>query len=143
MLSDPTVFSSGMDTGQTGADRPLIPLQIDPPRHREYRKILDPLFSPQRMKEMEGPIGELARELVDGIAGEDEVDFVQQFSLPFPSQVFLTLLGLPLAELPTFLTMKDGFIRPESITGQPRGARGLDRADDEDRRARSTSTSTP
>ncbi|ABW16150.1 cytochrome P450 superfamily protein [Parafrankia sp. EAN1pec] len=50
---------------QTGTERPLIPLQIDPPKHREYRRILDPLFSPQRMKEMEGPITELARGLVD------------------------------------------------------------------------------
>lgn len=120
LLTNPEVFSSGMATTQTGTERPLIPLQIDPPKHREYRKILDPLFSPQRMKEMDGPITQLARRLVDAIAAEDEVDFVQQFSLRFPSQVFLTLLGLPLDELPTFLEMKDGFIRPESITGQPR-----------------------
>jgi cytochrome P450 len=35
--------------------------------------------------------------------------------------VFLALLGLPLAELPRFLRMKDGFIRPDTITGKPRG----------------------
>ncbi|SQE00371.1 MULTISPECIES: cytochrome P450 [unclassified Parafrankia] len=121
LLTNPEVFSSGVGVAQTGTERPLIPLQIDPPKHREYRRILDPLFSPQRMKEMEGPITELARGLVDAIATESEVDFVQQFSLRFPSQVFLALLGLPLGELPTFLEMKDGFIRPESITGRPRG----------------------
>nr|WP_307873620.1 MULTISPECIES: cytochrome P450 [unclassified Frankia] len=121
LLTNPEIFSSGVGVTETGAKRPLIPLQIDPPKHREYRKILDPLFSPQRMKEMEGPISELARGLIDTIAAQDEVDFVQRFSTQFPSQVFLTLLGLPLDELPTFLTMKDGFIRPESITGQPRG----------------------
>ena len=38
------------------AKRPLIPLQIDPPDHRKYRKILDPLFAPQRMKLLEEPI---------------------------------------------------------------------------------------
>jgi cytochrome P450 len=30
------------------------------------------------------------------------------------------MLGLPMAELPRFLALKDGFIRPESITGRPR-----------------------
>ena len=30
--------------------RPLIPLQVDPPDHRKYRKILDPLFAPQQMR---------------------------------------------------------------------------------------------
>jgi cytochrome P450 len=124
LLTNPEVFSSGMLVTQTGADRPLIPLQIDPPLHRQYRRILDPLFSPQRMKAMEGPVTELARTLVDGIAADyaagKEVDFVQRFSVRFPSQVFLALLGLPLDELPRFLKLKDGFIRPESITGKPR-----------------------
>src|SRR5215472_4641069 len=120
VLTHPEVFSSGMATTQTGSQRPLIPLQIDPPRHREYRRILDPLFSPQRVKEMERPATDLARSLVDAIAAENEVDFVQRFSVPFPSQVFLTLLGLPVDELPRFLELKDGFIRPESITGKPR-----------------------
>jgi cytochrome P450 len=107
-------------TTQTGTARPLIPLQIDPPRHGEYRRALDPLFSPQRMKELEGPVTDLARGLVDAIAAEDEVDFVRQFSVQFPSQVFLALLGLPLDDLPRFLKLKDGFIRPQSITGKPR-----------------------
>jgi cytochrome P450 len=70
---------------------------------------------------MEGPVTDLARSLVDAIAAEDEVDFVERFSVPFPSQVFLALLGLPVDELPRFLELKDGFIRPEWITGKPRG----------------------
>ncbi len=37
--------------------------------------------------------------------------------MPFPSQVFLTLFGLPYEELPRFLTMKDGVIRPDVVTG--------------------------
>jgi len=121
VLTNPEVFSSGMGTTQTGAERPLIPLQIDPPAHRQYRRILDPLFSPQRMKAMEGPVTDLARGLVAEIAADPAVDFVRQFSVRFPSQVFLALLGLPLDELPRFLELKDGFIRPESITGKPRG----------------------
>jgi len=120
VLGDPLVFSSGMEVTHTGTDRPLIPLQIDPPRHREYRKILDPFFTPQRMREMEGSVTELARSLVDRVAGDGAVDFVEQFSIPFPSQVFLALLGLPMDDLPRFLELKDGFIRPESVTGQPR-----------------------
>ena len=31
--------------------------------------------------------------------------------------MFLTLLGLPIDELPTFLAMKDGIIRPDHVTG--------------------------
>jgi cytochrome P450 len=35
--------------------------------------------------------------------------------------VFLTMLGLPLDELPRFLQMKDGIIRPQVVVGQPLG----------------------
>lgn len=31
LLTNPEIFSSGMGTTQTGTERPLIPLQIDPP----------------------------------------------------------------------------------------------------------------
>jgi cytochrome P450 len=101
--------------------RPLIPLQIDPPKHRDYRKVLDPLFAPRAMAVLEEPVARLVNELIDRFEGRDEIDFAQEFSIPFPSQVFLTLLGLPLDELPTFLKMKDGIIRPEHIVGTTQG----------------------
>jgi cytochrome P450 len=97
--------------------RPLIPLSIDPPEHKKYRKLLDPLFAPRAMAELEQPVAELANELMDAFDGQDEIDFATSFSIPLPSQVFLTLLGLPLGELPTFLAMKDGIIRPHWVVG--------------------------
>ena len=35
------VFSSGSDAVAIGQVRPLIPLQIDPPEHKAYRKVLE------------------------------------------------------------------------------------------------------
>jgi cytochrome P450 len=121
ILREPDVFSSGLDAIDLKTRRPLIPLQIDPPDHRTYRKLLDPLFAPQRMAPLEQPITALVNELIDGFVDADEIDFAQQFSVPFPSQVFLTLLGLPLDELPRFVRMKDGVIRPDHVSGEPRG----------------------
>lgn len=97
--------------------RPLIPLGIDPPAHRKYRRILDPLFAPRAVARLERPVADLANELMDAFEGRDEIDFAAEFSVPLPSQVFVTLLGLPLDELPTFLAMKDGIIRPHRVVG--------------------------
>jgi cytochrome P450 len=119
VLHDPGVFSSSVPIGSLGTERPLIPLNIDPPDHRKYRKLLDPLFAPQRMRLLEEPVTALVNELIDGFGDSGEIDFAKQFSIPFPSQVFLTLLGLPLAELPSFLKMKDGIIRPGHVVGKP------------------------
>jgi cytochrome P450 len=121
VVRNPQLFSSNMSATDLKTRRPLIPLQIDPPAHRKYRKILDPLFAPQRLKPLEQPIEVLVNQLIDAFIDEDEIDFVRQFSVPFPSQVFLTMLGLPLGELPRFLRMKDGIIRPDRLTGEPRG----------------------
>src|SRR5262249_22160515 len=63
----------------------------------------------------------LVNELIDRFDGADEIDFVTQFSTPFPSQVFLTMFGLPMADLPTFLRMKDGAIRPDQVVGHEFG----------------------
>jgi cytochrome P450 len=101
--------------------RPMIPLSVDPPDHKKYRKILDPLFAPRAMARLEEPVAELANQLMDAFAGQNEVDFAQSFSIPLPSQIFITLLGLPLDELPRFLAMKDGIIRPEHVVGCPVG----------------------
>jgi cytochrome P450 len=113
----PDIFSSNMSAVDLQNVRPLIPLQIDPPDHKKYRKVLDPLFSPRQMAALEEPVTALANNLMDRFEDRDEIDFAAEFSIPFPSQVFLTLLGLPLEDLPTFLAMKDGIIRPEHVTG--------------------------
>src|SRR6266545_5655783 len=60
-LRTPEVYSSGFDAVQIGQVRPLIPLQIDPPDHVTYRKLLDPLFAPRRVAQLEPSIRELAR----------------------------------------------------------------------------------
>jgi cytochrome P450 len=118
----PDLFSSNMSAVDLQNVRPMIPLQIDPPDHKKFRKILDPLFAPRRMAELEEPLTRLVNDLLDRFEGRDEIDFAAEFSIPFPSQVFLTLLGLPLDETPRFLAMKDGIIRPEHVTGSVRGS---------------------
>jgi cytochrome P450 len=121
ILRDPGVFSSNMSAHDLKTERPLIPLQIDPPAHRTYRRILDPMFAPQRMRVLEEPVARLVNDLIDGFVDEGEIDFAARFSIPFPSQVFLTLFGLPLDDLPTFLGMKDGVIRPDHVVGREFG----------------------
>jgi cytochrome P450 len=122
-LRHPEIFSSNMDAVDLQNQRPLIPLQIDPPEHKKFRKLLDPIFAPRKMAAMDEEVSRLVNQLIDQFIGAGEVDFAKQFSVPFPSQVFLTLLGLPLEELDRFLIMKDGIIRPDYVTKKPYGSR--------------------
>lgn len=119
-LRHPEVFSSNMSAVELGNVRPLIPLQIDPPNHVKYRRILDPLFAPKRMAVLDSMVAGLVNELIDGFARRGECDFAEDFAVPLPSKVFLTLLGLPLDDLDVFLAMKDGIIRPDAVKGVSR-----------------------
>jgi cytochrome P450 len=116
------IFSSNVDAVDLKNKRPMIPLQIDPPEHKKFRKLLDPIFAPRKMAAMDQQVADLVNHLIDGFIDRGEVDFAKEFSVPFPSEVFLTLLGLPMDELDTFLTMKDGIIRPEHVTGTAQGS---------------------
>ncbi len=121
----PEIFSSNMSAVDLKNIRPLIPLQIDPPAHKGFRKILDPIFAPRQMALLEEPLTALVNDLIDGFIDRDDIDFAADFSVPFPSQVFLTLLGLPLDELPRFLAMKDGIIRPDQASGAAWGSEAM------------------
>jgi len=102
-----------MDLGNV---RPLIPLQIDPPKHVKYRRILDPLFAPKKMALLEDEVVGLVKDLVDKFAARGSCDLHEEFAVPLPCTVFLRLMGLPMADLDHFLEVKDDIIRPGGVT---------------------------
>jgi cytochrome P450 len=108
------VFSSDMDAISIGNVRPLIPLQINPPDHVKYRRLLDLLFAPKQVAQLENDVRKLSNQLIDDFIGTGECEFNSAFAIPLPCTVFLRLLGLPLEDLDLFLKFKDNIIRPET-----------------------------
>lgn len=111
-LHTPAVFSSNPAAADFGIPGALIPLQIDPPEHKRYRKMLDPLFSPRRMAVLEDEVVELVNGCIDEFIESGSCDFAQQIAFPVPSGTFLALLGLSLDGLAEFIRVKDDMIRP-------------------------------
>src|SRR5262250_958330 len=76
---DPATFCSSRGILLSDIERPVMPRQsiiyIDPPEHAKYRKLVQPAFSPRRLRALEDRIGELARELAAPLAAEPTVDF--------------------------------------------------------------------
>src|SRR3984957_15495773 len=115
-LRNPGTFSSGAEAVQLGNTRPLIPLQVDPPKHVKYRRVLDPLFAPRAMAALEDEVAEMFNQIVDKFAENGSCDLHEELAVPMPCTVFLRLMGLPLEDLDQFLAMKDGIIRPPGDT---------------------------
>lgn len=115
-LRHPDLFSSGSDAIDIGNIRPLIPLQIDPPDHVKFRRLLDPLFAPREMEKLEAEVRALVVQLIDDFVDNGECEFNSAVAIPLPCTVFLRLMGLPLDDLDLFLRFKDGIIRPVADT---------------------------
>ena len=106
-------FSSRVEMS-LGNVRPLIPLNVDPPMHSKFRKLLDPLFAPKRMDEQEADITRRVNGFIDSFIGRGECNFTEEFAELFPSSVFLGLMGLPEDQLDMFLHLRDGIMHPQN-----------------------------
>jgi cytochrome P450 len=87
---DPVTFSNG---GAPRYGRPLAPLEVDPPVHREYRRLLTPFFTPKRMQQLEPLVREFARELLAPIIQREHADLAREYSYPLPVLSLCALLG--------------------------------------------------
>jgi cholest-4-en-3-one 26-monooxygenase len=73
-------------------------LNMDPPDHAAYRKLVSHRFTPRGLGRMTSDIEAIARALLDEMAGdggERKGDFVAQLSAPLPLNVLAELLGVP------------------------------------------------
>jgi len=94
-----------------GVDWNLNPVRVDPPMHTEYRKLLIHFFTPKAVSHMEAGVRETCDKLIAPFADKDGCDFVQDFAIPFPSHIFLRLMGMPEDMLRQFFDWEQGLLR--------------------------------
>ena len=112
-LRTPQTFASRMDAVDLGNARPLIPLQIDPPHHAQYRRLLDPLFSPKNIAHLAPVITQRVTELIDAVIDQGHCDFSADLAVPLPFLVFGDLLGLPHSDHPALMSIVNDIMRPD------------------------------
>lgn len=105
----PEVFSSAYangghrifnenEVGLTGAGDAAIGvpfISTDPPLHTQYRNVVMPALSPNRLGDIEARIQQRAAELIDKIPLGEAVDIVPLLSAPLPLLTLAELLGVP------------------------------------------------
>ena len=73
-------------------------LNMDPPDHGEYRGVASGWFTPRSIRRRETEVLRIARELLDGMAGDGGVregDFVRDLAAPLTLGVLADMLGVP------------------------------------------------
>jgi cytochrome P450 len=107
-LSDHERFSSevtrAVRDSQTGNSQALIRkdetlrytmINRDPPDHTRMRKLVVRAFGASRVDGLRPTIQGIADDLLDQLAGQDQVDLVSQYAFPLPVRVICGLLGVP------------------------------------------------
>jgi cytochrome P450 len=95
----PQTFSSAhgirledMNSEENEARRTMM--ELDPPQHTAYRRLVQPPFSRREVLAYEGAVRLLAREVIEGVAGQAEFDFVQHIARALPMRMLGSLLGV-------------------------------------------------
>jgi cytochrome P450 len=113
----PEIFSSKRAFDTLGSPIPIVPVAADPPEHTRYRQILHPFFSVRGTARWQPTVRALAIELIDGFIDRGECDVVADFAVPLPTQVFLTLFGLPQSDRERLIAWKEALLRAVGVSG--------------------------
>ena len=76
----------------------LMMLNMDPPIHTRYRRLVNKGFTPRMIDELEATIRERTRSILDKVAPRGECDFVVDVAAELPLQVIADILGVPQAD---------------------------------------------
>ncbi|MFR9749766.1 cytochrome P450 family protein [Nocardia sp. 004] len=77
-------------------------LASDPPDHTRLRKLVSKVFTSRRVAVLRPRIEEIATELADSLAEQDEADLIREFAQPLPVTVICELLGVPFTDREAF-----------------------------------------
>jgi cholest-4-en-3-one 26-monooxygenase len=73
----------------------LMMLNMDPPMHTRYRRLVNKGFTPRMVSELETKARERARAILDKVTPRGECDFVVDVAAELPLQVIADVLGVP------------------------------------------------
>ena len=111
-----------------------LPIEVDPPDHTDYRKIVEPFFKRAKDAGVIAKVEALIDRLICDALGGGPVEVVRQFALPIQSHALTYLLNVPEAEAETWIAWGTHVFRDVGA-GEKKGAaledyleRQLDRA---------------
>lgn len=90
--SDPVRFSSAVSLHRQ------VPNSLDPPEHAAFRQVIDPFFTPARMRDLEPRVRACAEKVVAALPRNTSVEAVTEIGYPFAVRAQATWLGWEGAE---------------------------------------------
>lgn len=77
-------------------------LDLDQPDHTRLRALVHKAFTPRLVEQMRARVQTLADELLEGVAGRNEMDLINDYALPLPMTIITEVLGVPTSDRDKF-----------------------------------------
>ncbi len=77
------------------AQQSLMMVNMDPPLHTRYRRLVNKGFTPRMVRDLEANIHRATDAILDAVCEAGRADFVTDISAELPLQVIAELLGVP------------------------------------------------
>ena len=90
-----------------------IPFEVDPPKHGEYRALVEPWFRRPLEAEYEALLRKQIHQAVDHALAKDSLELIKDFSLPLQSRALTLLLNTPYSEAETWISWGTHVFRSE------------------------------
>lgn len=100
ILKNPKLFSSATMFASFFGDMDPLPdspslIASDPPVHTRLRKLVNKAFTPKLIRAIKPHIRTITQDLLAHVAGQIDIDFVRDLTLPLPVIVIAEMLGVP------------------------------------------------
>lgn len=90
------------------------PLEVDPPEHGDFRKIVEPFFKRASQPDYIAKMEKLAQELIGDALQREAIEIVREFAIPFQSRALTYLLNMPESEAEVWIAWGTHVFRDES-----------------------------
>jgi cytochrome P450 len=96
-------------------------LNLDPPRHSDLRRKVQPAFARGALSSWQGIVDQLAHELVSELLANPGSDMVQRLAVPLPMRMIAHILGIPPEDEDFFRYWSNETVRVADIQLTPKG----------------------
>ncbi len=103
-------------TDEAMAQLRLTILNMDPPKHHRYRRLVSRGFTPRMVSQLVETIDKRAERIVDEVVDRGGCEFVEDVAVKLPLEMICEMIGLPEADWPRMFELSNklvGFDDPE------------------------------
>lgn len=118
VLRNHALFSSKAMGAIGTAGRTII--NTDPPEHTDLRGVVNRVFTPRMVADLEPRIRQIARELLDQATARGEMDLVRDLAIPLPVMIIAEILGVDPARREEFKRWSNAIVGTLSDDAQNR-----------------------